>query len=180
MSCKDMMDLARPYLPPLNGKQIVGSNVFPEVLSAALAPKPAPYSRSHYVALPVAPPFPKLVEQPAVRPPVENKKRTMAGREGGAPKKAMLTPRPPMLTPAAANQSAAGSSWRANTGVWAQNATAEPKQRPAAPPPPPSGTPWNQSAGTYYHGGWGGASGSSSSWNAVPPPPPPSNAWGQP
>ncbi len=45
-SCREMMELARPYLPPMNGKQIIGSGVFPHVLSAALAPKPAPYSRS--------------------------------------------------------------------------------------------------------------------------------------
>ena len=180
VSCKDMMDLARPYLPPMNGKQIVGSGVFPDVLSAALAPKPAPYSRSQYVTLPVAPPFPKLVEQPAVRPPLENKKRTMAGREGGAPKKAMTTPRPPSMTPAATHRPYAGSSWKAGAGSWDQNAVVEPKQRPAAPPPPPSSTPWNQGAATYYQSGWGGGSASSSSWHAAPPPPPPANAWGQP
>ncbi len=164
-----MMDLAKPYFPPRRAKQVVGSDVFPEVLATALVPKAAPYSRAN-VPLPIAPPYPKLVEHPAIRPPVE-RKRTISGNAGGEPKKATLPPRPPLLTPSGGPPSAAEIAQNArkmNTGVWAPNAVAEPKQRPAVPAAQNSAQ-WNQS--TWGNYGWGN-SGSSSSQGPPPPPPP--------
>ena len=172
-SCKHMMDLSMPYLPPYLGQQIPNSGVFPVVLSAALAPKAAPYPRFPG-PLQAAPPFPKLVEHPAIRPPADNKKRTMAGREGGAPKKQMLNTRPPLLTPAASSRSTYQGARGSGHGAWGHAAVAGPP-----PPPPPSGDQWRQDTGSYYNAqNWGNTGSSSSSWNPAPPPPPPSETWG--
>ncbi len=173
-SCKELMDLTRAYLLPTPAKQVVGSDVFPEVLSASLKPKAAPYPRTTAPS-PMAPACPKLAELASIRPPTE-RKRTIAGNTGGAPKKATLPPRPPQLTPSAGGTSAASSAaaaWKMNTeaGAWARHATAMPKAMPKTMSPAvASSTQWN-TGGCGDSGGWGGSSLS----QAPPPPPPPAH-----